>query len=74
MNTHIDNHPQHLNANNTNNNANPMTSLSTSQSVELSKQSPKTRQDKVLSVKQTTTLCCCLWWQVRSIQEKSWLS
>ena len=44
MNTHIDNHPQHLNANNTNNNANPMTSLSTSQSVELSKQSPKTRQ------------------------------
>ncbi|MCD1279068.1 Fe(3+)-hydroxamate ABC transporter permease FhuB [Psychrobacter sp. CCUG 69069] len=44
MNTHIDNHPQHLNANNTNNNANPMTSLSTSQSVELSKQSPKMRQ------------------------------
>ena len=44
MNTHIDNHPQHLNANNTNNIANPMTSLSTSQSVELSKQSPKTRQ------------------------------
>ncbi|WP_198333540.1 Fe(3+)-hydroxamate ABC transporter permease FhuB [Psychrobacter namhaensis] len=44
MNTHIDNHSQHLNANHTNNNANPMTSLSTSQSVELSKQSPKTRQ------------------------------